>query len=212
MFTLTPVTPPPVGSARNAGLTAQFHISAKDEQAAMEMFETISSRPLFAASSKRAGPAPPRPDKGEFGVREPSMVGFSVMSGKQWADSHLQRAAQQADMFSRKDPKNKGIPWQKIDVEWATSPSLSGRRVVLRGLPFTLEAHWLHELADGLADPSDDKSVVRIPPKRFTDVSSWIITCPTVARAHTLQRRLHCNFYSESRFGTSFPMQAHIVY
>lgn len=126
----------PVGTPRKAALTTRYHITTSSNHTAQQMYNILTSRPLFAASSTRASAQPGRPAFGNGnGTKDDACVFFTTQPAAAWASKMYQsvlnsspadyRAAERAAAPLR------GLP----DAKWALQPNMSGRRVLVRGLP-----------------------------------------------------------------------------
>jgi hypothetical protein len=170
------------------------------------MHRLISQRPLFAATTGVVGRANPRPERGlrDEGLREMTAVGFCMLQRREWAASLIWRAESSA-------ASRGGIQWDRIDADWAINPALSGRRVILGGLPGLMPHHSVRNLVGEYAQ-DDDMAVLRLPPQLWSSISCWAVTCQSVTRAHDLARRFNANHYLQSQHGHKFPMFAEVIW
>lgn len=127
----------PVGAPRRATLAARYHITAPNPAAAQNMYNILTSRPLFAAGSARASAQPGRPAYGSStGVKDDARVYLSNNSAEQWATKMIEvvKNSNAGDANYAQQQANRignPLPYAK----WALQPNASGRRVLLRGMP-----------------------------------------------------------------------------
>jgi hypothetical protein len=134
-------------------------------------------------------------------VRDLAAVGFCALEARAWADKLLSRAEEGA--------RKSGLRYDPVSVDWTIDPALSGRRVLLRGLPGGIQHKDVYNVAGAAVDVAANRPVRRLPPQQWSNVSSWAITTPSVSHAHELVRRLHMNYFFNDR---DFLMRADVVW
>lgn len=179
-----------------------FHITTDDAKMAKDMWEILNARPLFVGCTGvpplvRSG----RPDYvfSSDANEDGSFVTFCDVSAMEWTTQLLRKARARDTYRTKDDPR--------LTAEWALQPSMSGHRVVVRGLPGTLQAYEVVPLAQdsGGVDP------IRLPTAPYTPSSAWAITFKSVAEAYAFQRRTHLRPFVGSN-GRDYTMRSQVMW
>lgn len=196
------VTALPIGAVRRPSMFKSFHITTDDAKMAKDMWEILNARPLFVGCTGvpplvRSG----RPDYvfSSDANEDGSFVTFCDVSAMEWTTQLLRKARARDTYRTKDDPR--------LTAEWALQPSMSGHRVVVRGLPGTLQAYEVVPLAQdsGGVDP------IRLPTAPYTPSSAWAITFKSVAEAYAFQRRTHLRPFVGSN-GRDYTMRSQVMW
>lgn len=158
MLTSSPVTPLPVGAAREA-LVTTYHIEAGTD--ALTLASRLAARPLFHGAGRAATPTGGRPSRGRAdpdtgGIREASAVTTTHYAAHDWARMLLQKAANSSWAKLR--------PVAPIPTGWAIDPALSGRRVIVHGLPGRVPPDHVAALGGDVGIVKDGENAPRAHP------------------------------------------------
>ncbi|WVR08859.1 hypothetical protein IAU60_005918 [Kwoniella sp. DSM 27419] len=218
-FPVTAIAGPPPSLPKEPSLYKTWHVTLSTPEQAAAVQRRLATRPLFSAESSRTRsntrsgieviPATQGTFASDGTVNQPASCSLIDADATRWSADLIERSLgdRGAQEREREVSAQKGF-----NVEWACRPGYSGRRVVVKGLPGLAKDDQVRKLARdcGLVDGLE--GVKKLPPSRYSLVSTFCFTTNTVADAHRLVRKLHMKWYQSIQHGERYLMRAEMVY
>ncbi|BEI92478.1 uncharacterized protein CcaverHIS019_0501060 [Cutaneotrichosporon cavernicola] len=213
-FPLSAVVHEPVGGTRKASLMTRYHLTAPDSKSGETMYNVLMSRPLFAAGSARASAQPGRPAFGANGLKNEARVVYTSRDAFGWVDGILRMVSrnQKPDWQASQQAAQAQRLGQLPDAEWALAPNMSGRRVLLRGLPRERPIELVRDFLREVGVEVDREGIKRLVNAQLGSRSALVVTCKSVADAHYLARRTNKAPYLKGVMGYEYMMRSHVVW
>ena len=157
------VTPLPISLPRRASLTTSYHVQCDNPTHTEAFYHRISTQPLFSTAASRPVPnAYSRHSSmnNPLNFREHARVQFVDCSASEWVASQLRLI----EVQSERDAHRRADGFiQSFDREWVTLPSMSGRRVLLKGLPAGIPLPAVREMAKNFGLDTGPDAVTTLP-------------------------------------------------
>ncbi|WWD21181.1 hypothetical protein CI109_105665 [Kwoniella shandongensis] len=206
-FGVSSLTSPPPSLTRAPSLTRTWHLTTPSPAICTSIYQHLSSRPPFnIASSSRL----PSSSSSSSSSPSPSVVQYTDSTSSAWISQLISRALEDSNLRSTARGEH---PVEKtFTTEWVMKAGYGGRRVTIKGLPGGVSYDDVKRLGKdcGLVEGQD--ACKRLPPSKFSLVSTFCLTTNTVADAHRLARKVHMKWYKSSVHGEKYLMRAQVVY
>ncbi|WVF65332.1 hypothetical protein IAT40_000058 [Kwoniella sp. CBS 6097] len=220
-FSASSLTAPPPSLPKAPSMTRTWHLTLPSYAHANDVHNFLNARPLFSAfspssSSSKNLPSAPRGrarTSGTFGTDgtliQKHNAQFIDSPSSGWIADLIRRSNEERDPRER---ERDAATERGFSVEWVMQAGYSGRRVVIKGLPGGVKEDEVRKLGKdcGVLDGRD--GVKRLPPSRYSLVSTYCLTTESVSDAYRLARKLHMKWYKSIIHGEKYLMSAEVVY
>lgn len=164
MIDMHPVTPSPISIPRRPSLTSTFHITLPNATLTSSVFRLLTTQPLFPISSSRpltnAYSRIPSLNN-TLNLREQLRVQLIDASAKDWVGTQIRAV----DVQAERDTQRLGLrPTEPLDRRWVGEKGVSGKRVVVKGLPIGMPTNAVKEMAKGIALADTPDNIMPLPP------------------------------------------------
>ncbi|KAK8844158.1 hypothetical protein IAR55_006952 [Kwoniella newhampshirensis] len=211
-FGVSSITSPPPSLPRTPSLTRTWHLSTRSPAHCTSIYQHLSSRPPFSSNPPtRSIPSSSSASASTSNAVPPSsFVQYTDSNATQWISSLISRAMDESNL--RAEKRGELAVEKTFTTEWVMKPGFGGRRVVIKGLPGGVSYEDVKRLGKdcGVVDGQD--ACKRLPPSKFSLVSTFCLTTNTVADAHRLARKVHMKWYKSVLHGEKYLMRAQVVY
>ncbi|AAW44258.1 hypothetical protein CNBF3530 [Cryptococcus deneoformans B-3501A] len=209
-FPVTAITSPAPSLPRTPSLTRTWHLTTPSQAHAEAIYSHLQTHPLFSTStglpSGRQSNQNPNVNPNLTPV---SHVQFTSTTPKEWINGMIEVAKHDSDV--RAVERGKAVD-PGFTTDWVLKPGFSGRRVIVKGLPGGASYDDVKRLAKDCNLVEGPDSCKRLPPSKFSLVSSFCLTVDSVADAYRLVRKIHMKWYKSKNFGEKYLMRAEVAY
>ncbi|WVQ93007.1 hypothetical protein IAU59_000070 [Kwoniella sp. CBS 9459] len=225
-FSPSALTAQPPSLPKTPSMTRTWHLSLPSYAHANEVHNLLNARPLFstASSSASSSSSTKHLPSGPRGQGQPRTSGTFGTDGTLIQKHHAQfidspSSSWVADLIRRsneeRDPKERerdAATERGFNAEWVMQRGFSGRRVVIKGLPGGLKEDEVRKLGKDCGILDGHQGVKKLPPSRYSLVSTYCLTTESVSDAYRLARKLHMRWYKSIIHGEKYLMSAEVVY
>ncbi|OCF40423.1 hypothetical protein I317_05791 [Kwoniella heveanensis CBS 569] len=219
-FTASSLTPPPPSLPKAPSMTRTWHLTLPSYAHANEVHNLLNAQPLFSSTSSSSSsssftrnlPSGPR-TSGSFASDGTLILKhhaqFIDSPSSSWIADLIRRSIEERDP---KERERDAATERGFTAEWVMQRGYSGRRVVIKGLPGGVKAEQVRKLGKDCGVLDGREGVKRLPPSRYSLVSTYCLTTESVSDAYRLARKLHMRWYKSIVHGEKYLMFAEVVY
>ncbi|WVW79599.1 hypothetical protein I302_101568 [Kwoniella bestiolae CBS 10118] len=190
-FSVSSITSLPPSLPKAPSLHRTFHLSLPSAKKAQSILTTLSTKPIFSLDTRT------------------TQAQLTHITSSEWTNNIIQRTLRDRSPFERE--RDRAIE-KTFTAEWSGKSGMSGRRVVIKGLPGSVKVEDVKRLGKDCGVVQDAEGCVKLPASRQSNVSTYCLTTNSITDAHRLARKLHMKWYKVDVFGQKWLMRAHVHY
>ncbi|WWD06986.1 hypothetical protein V865_005083 [Kwoniella europaea PYCC6329] len=189
-FSVSAITSLPPSLPKSPSLYRTYHLTLPSSKKANQISTILSTKPIFTLDRK-------------------GQAQLTHITSNEWTNTLVQRTLN--DRMTFEQQRDRAIE-KTFTADWCNKSGLSGRRVIIKGLPASIRPEDVKKLGKDCGVLDEGESCIRLPSSRSSIVSTYCLTTNTANDAHRLARKLHMKWYKVDIHGQKWLMRAHVHY
>ncbi|WRT69294.1 uncharacterized protein IL334_006278 [Kwoniella shivajii] len=224
-FSLSSITSLPPSLPKVPTLYRTVHLSFPSTKKAFFASYKLSEHPIFSTTSShnnsfqkssnqsqtQSQTQTQTQSQSQFPIQShfKSQAQLTHTTSTAWTTEIIRKTIEDRTPYEKNRDKDIG---KSFTPEWASKAGMSGRRVVIKGLPGSIKSEDVRRLGKECGVLDDEEGCMKLPSSRQSPVTTFCLTTNTVTEAHRLARKIHMKWYKVDIHGQKYLMRAHVHY